>query len=180
LEEMPKRIKSTTAILVIDMLNDFVLKGAPLEVPRARQIISSIKKRLARAAREHVPVIYVCDRHRKEDPEFKVWPKHAVNGSPGCEIIAELKPRSRDYIIDKTTYSAFYRTKLEKLLGKLGTRKIVITGLVSEICVLYTAVEASMRGFQVEVPGDCVAGMTDADHRFALRQIEKYLKPYQG
>lgn len=71
---MPKRIKSTTAILVIDMLNDFVLKGAPLEVPRARQIISHIKKRLARAAREHVPVIYVCDRHRKEDPEFKVKP----------------------------------------------------------------------------------------------------------
>jgi len=177
---MPKRIKSTTAILVIDMLNDFVLKGAPLEVPRARQIISSIKKRLARAAREHVPVIHVCDRHRKEDPEFKVWPKHAVNGSPGCEIIAELKPRSRDYIIDKTTYSAFYRTKLEKLLRKLGTRKIVIAGVVTEICVLYTAVEASMRGFQVEVPEDCVAGMTDADHRFALRQIEKYLKPYQG
>ena len=177
---MPKRIKSTTAILVIDMLNDFVLKWAPLEVPRARHIISHIKKRLARAAREHVPVIYVCDRHRKEDPEFKVWPKHAVNGSPGCEIIAELNPRSRDYIIDKTTYSAFYRTKLEKLLRKLGTRKIVITGLVTEICVLYTAVEASMRGFQVEVPSDCVAGMTDADHRFALRQIEKYLKPYQG
>jgi nicotinamidase-related amidase len=177
---MPKRIKSSTAILVIDMLNDFVLKGAPLEVPRARRIVPAIKKRLARAAREHVPVIHVCDKHRKDDPEFKVWPKHAVNGSPGSEIIAELKPRSRDYIIDKTTYSAFYRTKLEKLLKKLGTKKIVITGVATEVCVLYSTVEACMRGFQVEVPEDCVAGMTDADHRFAMRQIEKYLKPYQG
>lgn len=177
---MAKRIKSTTAILVIDMLNDFVLKGAPLEVPRARQIIPAIKKRLTRAAREHVPVIYVCDKHRKEDPEFKAWPKHAVNGSAGSEIIAELKPRSRDYIIDKTTYSAFYRTKLEKFLKKLGTKKIVIAGVVTEICVLYTSMEACLRGFQVEVPEDCVTGMTDSDHRFALRQIEKYHKPYQG
>jgi len=131
-------------------------------------------------AREHIPVIYVCDKHRKDDPEFAVWPKHAVNGSPGSEIIAELKPRSRDYIVDKTTYSAFFRTKLEKLLKKLGTKKIIITGLVTEVCVLYTAVEACMRGFRVEVPEDCVAGLNDADHRFALRQINKYLKPYQG
>ncbi|MDD5556409.1 MAG: cysteine hydrolase [bacterium] len=177
---MPKRIKSTTALLVIDMLNDFVLKGAPLEVPRARQVIRNIRRRIARASREHIPVIFVCDKHRKEDPEFKVWPKHAVNGSAGSEIVAELKPRSSDYIIDKTTYSAFYRTKLEKLLRKLGTRKIVISGVVTEICVLFTAVEACMRGFQVEVAEDCVAGLTEADHRFALRLIKRYLKPYQG
>lgn len=177
---MATRIKSTTAILVIDMLNDFVLKGAPLEVPRARQIVGNIRKRLARAARDRVPIIYVCDRHRKDDPEFGVWPRHAVNGSPGSEIIADLKPRSRDYIVDKTTYSAFFRTKLEKLLKKLGTKRLVITGLVTEICVLYTAVDAFMRGFQVEVPEECVAGLSEGDHRFALRQISKYLKPYQG
>lgn len=177
---MATGIKSTTAILVIDMLNDFVLKGAPLEVPRARQIVGNIRKRLARAARDRVPIIYVCDRHRKDDPEFSVWPKHAVNGSAGSEIIADLKPRSRDYIIDKTTYSSFFRTKLEKLLKKLGTKRLVITGLVTEICVLYTAVDAFMRGFQVEVPEECVAGLSEGDHRFALRQISKYLKPYQG
>ena len=177
---MATRIKSTTAILVIDMLNDFVLKGAPLEVPRARQIVGHIKKRLARAARDRVPVIYVCDKHRKDDPEFSVWPKHAVNGSTGSEIIAELKPHSSDYIIDKTTYSAFYGTKLEKLLKKLGTKRLVITGVVTEICVRYTAVDAFMRGYQVEVPGESVAGLSEGDHRFALRQIGKCLKPYQG
>ncbi|MCX6354712.1 MAG: cysteine hydrolase [Candidatus Aureabacteria bacterium] len=177
---MPKRIKSTNALLVIDMLDDFVLKGSPLEVPRARRIISNIKKRIARATREQVPIIYVCDKHRKDDPEFNVWPKHAVNGAPGSEIISELKPRSRDYIVDKTTYSAFYRSKLEKLLKKLGTRKIVLTGVVTEICILYTAVDALMRGFQVEVPEDCVAGLQENDHRFALRQINKMLKPFQG
>jgi nicotinamidase/pyrazinamidase len=177
---MPTKIKSTTAVLVMDMLNDFVLKGAPLEVPRARQIIGHIRKRLARAARDRVPIIYICDRHRKDDPEFGVWPKHAVNGSQGSEIIADLKPRSRDYIVDKTTYSAFFRTKLEKLLKKLGTKRIVITGLCTEIGVLYTTADAFMRGFQVEVPEECVAGLSEGDHRFALRQIGKYLKPYQG
>ena len=177
---MPTKIKSTTAVLVMDMLNDFVLKGAPLEVPRARQIVGNVRKRLARAARDRVPIIYVCDRHRKDDPEFGVWPKHAVNGSHGSEIIADLKPRSRDYIVDKVTYSAFFRTKLEKLLKKHGTKRIVLTGVCTEIGVLYTAADAFMRGFQVEVPEECVAGLSEGDHRFALRQIGKYLKPYQG
>ena len=177
---MPKRIKSTTALLVIDMLNDFVLKGSPLEVPRARNIISHVKRRITIARRDGVPIIYICDKHRKDDPEFKFWPKHAVNGTSGSEIIDELKPRSSDYIIDKTTYSAFFRTKLEKLLKKLGTKKIIITGVCTEICVLYTAVEGYMRGYQVDAPEKCVAGLTTADHRFALKQISKILKPYMG
>lgn len=177
---MPARMKSTTAVLVVDMINDFVLKGAPLEVPRARGIIGHLKKRLARASRDRVPIIYVCDRHRKDDPEFGVWPRHAVNGSPGSEVVAELKPRSRDYIVDKITYSAFFRTKLEKLLKKLGTRKLVITGVCTEVGMLYTAADAYMRGFQVEVPEECVAGLSEGDHRFALRQIAKVLKPCQG
>jgi nicotinamidase-related amidase len=176
---MPRYVKSTTAVLVIDMLNDFVQKGSPLEIPRARRIVPNIKKRLAKARRERTPVIYVCDKHRKDDPEFNVWPKHAVNGTPGAEIINELKPRSRDYIIDKTTYSAFFQTKLEKLFKKLGTKKIVITGVITEICVLYTAVDAYMRGYEVEVPDRCVAGLSDQDHRFALKQIRNNLKPYQ-
>ena len=177
---MPKRLKSTSALLIIDMLNDFVVKGAPLEVPRARRIIAGIKKRIAKAHRERMPIIHICDKHRKEDPEFNVWPRHAVNGTAGSEIINELKPRSRDYIIDKTTYSGFYRTKLEKLLKKLGTKKLIITGVCTEICVLHTAADAYMRGYQVEVPADCVAGLDDGDHQFALKQIKRILKPYQG
>jgi nicotinamidase-related amidase len=177
---MPRKIKSTTALLVIDMLNDFVTRGAPLYVPRAARIVPHIKRRISRARREGIPIIYVCDKHRKDDPEFRMWPAHAVNGTPGSEIIDDLRPRSKDYIIDKTTYSSFYRSKLEKLLKKLGTKKIVITGVCTEICVLYTAVDAFMRGYQVVVPENCVAGLSEADHRFALRQINRILKPYQG
>jgi nicotinamidase/pyrazinamidase len=177
---MPSQLKSTSALIVIDMLNDFIAKGSPLEVPRARRIIPRLKKRIARAHRERMPIIYLCDKHRKDDPEFSIWPRHAVNGTPGSEIINELKPRSRDYIIDKTTYSGFYRTKLEKLLKKLGTKKIIITGVLTEVCVLYTAVDAFMRGYQVEVPTDCVAGLDSAGHRFSLTQIKRILKPYQG
>lgn len=150
---MPKRVKSTTALLIADMINDFVVKGAPLEIPRARRIVSHIRRRVARARREGIPVIYICDKHRKDDPEFKVWPKHAVNGTPGSEIIAELAPTSKDYIVDKTTYSAFFGTKLEKVLRKLGIKKVVVTGVCTEICVLYTAVDAFMRGYKVEEIG---------------------------
>lgn len=177
---MVKKIKSTSALLVIDMLNDFVLKGAPLEVPKARRIIPHIKKQITRARREKRPIIYVCDKHRKEDPEFNVWPRHAVNGTSGAEVISTLKPRSSDYIIDKITYSAFHRTKLDKLLKKLAVKKLVITGVCTEICILYTAAAAYMRGYQVEVPEECVAGLTETGHRFALRQINKTLKPFQG
>lgn len=163
--------------MIIDMLNDFVLKGAPLEVPRAQEIIPRIKEELEKARGAKIPIIYICDAHRRDDPEFKVWPVHAVKGTKGAQIIKELEPHKNDYIILKTTYSGFYRTRLEGLLKKLRIEELIVTGILTNICVLYTAVDALMRGYQVIIPEGCVAGINSDDERFALRQIREILKP---
>ncbi|MCM8778511.1 MAG: cysteine hydrolase [Candidatus Omnitrophica bacterium] len=164
-------------LLIIDMLNDFVLKGAPLEVPRAREIIPRIREKINEAYPKDVPVIYICDAHKKDDPEFKVWPVHAVKGTKGAEVVEELKPKDKDYIIYKTTYSGFYKTRLEKLLKRLKIDTLIVTGILTNICVLYTSVDALMRGFNVEIPEGCTAGLNPEDEKFALRQIREILKP---
>lgn len=166
-------------LLVIDMLNDFVQPGAPLEVPGARRITSHIKKQIDQAHRQKDPVIYLCDAHAPNDAEFRVWPRHAVKGSKGAEVIRELIPQDQDIIIKKTTYSGFHGTKLDLLLKKIEPKKIIATGVCTEICVLYTVVDALMRGYEVEVPQNCVAGLSKEGHKFALKQMTAVLKPYQ-
>lgn len=165
------------ALLVIDMLNDFVREGAPLEVPRAREIIPNIQREIEKARNNDYPVIYLCDAHKPDDPEFKIWPPHCVEGTEGAEVIDELKPAKGDFVIKKISYSGFYNTKLEELLKSLGVQKLFLTGIVTNICVLYTGVDALMRGFEVEVIEDCVAGLNEEDHKFAIRQLKEILKP---
>lgn len=166
-----------TALLVIDMLNDFVLEGAPLEVPDARKIVVSIRAQIEKARERNIPIFYLCDRHRADDPEFKVWPRHAVQGTPGAEVIAELAPAEGDCVVPKVSYSGFFQTDLDARLRTSGIEHLILTGCVTNICVLYTAVDAYMRGYTVDVPEDCVAGLNEDDHRFALRQIREVLKP---
>ena len=165
------------ALLIIDMLNDFVLPGAPLEVPAAKIIIPSIKMELDKARREGVPVIYLCDQHQANDSEFKVWPSHAVKGTEGAEVVLELKPQPGDYIIAKTSYSSFFETELDSLLKRLGVDQLILTGVVTNICVLYTGADAYMRGYKVSVSEEAVAALNEEDHRFALRQLQEVLKP---
>jgi nicotinamidase-related amidase len=167
------------ALLIIDMLNDFVRKGAPLEVPKARGIIKNIKRVLEKARREGTPVIYCCDRHDPDDREFKIWGRHAVQGTTGAEIIEELRPLKGEYVVSKKTLSAFYGTRLERILKRLGIKHLVLTGLATNICILYTAVDAYMRGYTIEVPEGCVAAFKEADHRYALSHIEKISMPFQ-
>lgn len=171
------RSQKRSALLIIDMLNDFVQKGSPLEVPETRRIIPRVKQRLLRARRKGIPVIYICDAHDKNDREFERmhWPPHAVKGSKGAEVVEELKPFPGDIIVKKKSYSGFDRTTLNRILKKLGVEELILTGCVTNICILYIAYEAVVRGYTVKVPKDCVAGLHEDDHNFALRQMGEVL-----
>lgn len=168
---MPKK-----ALLVIDMLNDFVLEGAPLEVPKGRETIPALKRRIEEARREGIPIIYICDNHDKDDKEFKVWPPHAISGTEGAEIIKELQPEEKDYIMRKQRYSGFFKTNLDGLLKKLDVAELIITGLVTNICVLYTTADAVMRGYQVTIPKDSIVALSEEEGQFALNQMKNILK----
>lgn len=165
------------ALLIIDMLNDFVIEGAPLEVPDTRKIIPAVKREIAAARREGKPVVYLCDSHDPDDKEFARfgWPAHAVTGTEGSEIVEELAPGKDDIVIRKKTYLAFYNTELESLLKKLGVDSLVLTGCVTHICILFTAVEAVPRGFSITVPADAVAGLATEDHEAGLRIMKNVL-----
>jgi nicotinamidase/pyrazinamidase len=165
------------ALLVIDMLNDFVLPGAPLEVPGARAIIPVIRNEIDKAHAVGNPVIYVCDAHEPDDREFKKfgWPAHAVKGTRGAEIVKELNPSGEDTVIYKKTYSGFYGTILDATLKRLGVDSLRLTGDVTHICVLFTASDAVLRDYLVTVVENGVAGLAREDHDAALRIMKNVL-----
>ena len=160
------------ALIVMDMINDYVLSGSPLQIAKARDIVKHILGEIRYARNKKRPIFYVSDSHEKDDPEFEHWPPHAIKQSPGACIIKELTPLSGDYIIGKSGYSGFFRTDLERLLDEMAIHEILICGVMTNVSVLYTAVDAMQRGLQVIVPETCVAALDDASHDFALRQIQ--------
>ncbi|MGM0365414.1 MAG: cysteine hydrolase family protein [Actinomycetota bacterium] len=164
------------ALIIIDMLNDFVAEGAPLKVPGIEKIIGPIKREIEKAKKAGFPVIYLCDSHEPEDREFGMFPPHAVKNTEGAKIIEELRPQGSDIIIKKTTFSGFYETNLQQVLQKMEVGHVVLAGCVTNICILYTAFEATVRGYDVDVVEDAVAGISEEDHQCALRQMREVLK----
>jgi nicotinamidase/pyrazinamidase len=165
------------ALLVIDMVNDFVSPGAPLEVPETRAVISNIRREIDRAHAKGSPVLYVCDAHEPDDNEFRKfgWPAHAVKGTRGAEVIEALRPAPSDVVIAKHTYSGFYQTRLDEALKVLNVGSLRLTGCVTHICILFTASDAVLRDYEVTVVEDGVAGLNKEDHEAALRIMKNIM-----
>lgn len=165
------------ALLVIDMLNDFVLEGAPLEVPDTRKVIPAIQREIRKAREAGSPVIYLCDTHEPDDKEFAKfgWPSHAVKGTKGAEVVNDLRPEDGEIIIEKTTYSGFFDTPLDEVLISNGIESLRLTGCVTHICIMFTASDAVLRDYPVTVVKDGVAGLAREDHDAALRIMQNVL-----
>jgi len=159
------------ALLIIDMLNDFTLPGAPLEVPDNRKIIPFIRREIELARNERKPVIYVCDNHDPEDREFERfgWPPHAVRGTNGSEIVKEIKPLPEDIVIKKTTYSGFYKTKLKETLDSLGVDSVRMTGCLTHICIIFISYECVLLGYRTTVVSDAIADVSPELHDASLK-----------
>jgi len=165
------------AVLVIDMLVDFVEPGGALRVPDAERIVSRVAEEIEDARRRGDPVVYLCDAHAPDDREFAKmgWPPHAVKGTRGAKVVDALTPAPYDPVVSKTAYSGFFGSRLEEVLRERTLDTVRLTGCVTNICVLYTAADAAMRGYGVEVVEDAVAGLDPQDHAFALRQMKSVL-----
>jgi len=163
------------AVVVIDMLNDFVTGS--LECKRAKPIIPKLKKLIEVARKNNVPVIYSNDAHYPQDAEVvRKWGKHAIKGTEGAEVIPELKPAKKDYIVEKRTYSGFYETGLDPLLRSLyngeGVKTVILGGLHTNMCVRHTAADAFFRGYNIIVAKDGVEAFTQEDHEQGLKYLE--------
>ena len=161
-----------TALIVVDMQNDFVDPRGTLCVPGARSTVPVIARLLQLARGHGMPVVYTQDWHRSDDPEFSLWGAHAVAGSWGAEIVPELAPAPDDVVVRKLRYDAFYGTALEHELRQRRVEAVLVAGTVSNICVLHTAGSAALRWWRVIIPVDAVSALTEFDQQAALRQIE--------
>jgi nicotinate phosphoribosyltransferase len=163
------------AVIVTDMLRGFLEEGYPLYCGiEARGIIPNVQKLLERELKQGSKIFYVCDHHIPNDPEFKMFPPHCVEGTVEAELIPELSQYPGE-IIPKRTFSSFYNTPLDKRLKAIKPETIVACGVTTHICVLHTVIDARDRGYEVEVPVDCVASFDKKAHSFALDYMEKVL-----
>ena len=166
--ELPAR---ETALIVVDMQNDFAHPEGTLFVPDAPKTIPVIRRLLDEARARGAKVIFTQDWHREDDPEFRIWPVHAVAETWGAEIVEELKPQKGELVIQKVRYDAFYGTPLDHYLHLLGVKHLVVTGTVANICVLHTAGSAALRWYNVVLPEDATSALTPFDLQAALRQV---------
>ncbi|NLP36701.1 MAG: cysteine hydrolase [Firmicutes bacterium] len=163
------------ALLVIDMLNDFLAADGALSIGDSTQIISNVAKRIDEWRAGGHPVIYIMDRHLPQDEEFNMFPPHCLAGEPGAEVVPELAPQEKELKIYKRRYSAFFGTDLDLTLRELGVTELELVGVCTQICVLYTAADARMLNYQVTVRKDCVASFDTQAHEFALKEMESTL-----
>lgn len=170
-EERAVLPKGKTAVLVVDMQNDFVDERGALFVPTAPATLAPIGELVERARSAGVPVIFTQDWHAPDDPEFSIWPRHAVRDTWGAEIVAALSPRPEEIRIHKTSYDPFFGTDLEERLRTRGVENLVIVGTVANICVLHAAGSAALRGFKVAIPADGVSALNEFDFNVLFRQL---------
>jgi nicotinamidase-related amidase len=167
-EEEVRLDPTRTGLVVIDMQNDFVRRGGSLLVPDAEATIPAVS-RLLELAREHEMHV-VQDTHRAGDPEWRIWPEHAREGSWGWRIVDELVPTTDDLVVRKPRYDAFYGTPLDHQLRLGGVDTLVICGTVANICVHYTAASAALRWYDVVIPRDAISALDPFDLESSLRQ----------
>src|SRR4051812_38529754 len=169
--------KSPVALLLIDVISDFEFEDGEkifrYALPMARKI-TELKKR----AKEHkIPCIYVNDNFGKWQSDFKKLLEHTLDKKRrGSEIAALLKPDEDDYFVLKPKHSGFYSTTLDILLDYLDCKTLILTGIATNICILFTANDAYMRDFDLIIPKDCVAANEESENEDTLKYIEKYLK----
>ena len=163
------------AILVVDMLNDFVTGS--LGCDRGRAIVPATAQLLDAARKAGVPVIFCNDCHLKGiDRELTIWGDHAIKGTKGAEVIPELKLCSKDYVVPKRRYSGFFQTDLDILLKELGVKTVIMTGLHAHMCVRHTSADAFCLGYDVVVAKEATDSFTEEDYKIGLA----YLKTCYG
>lgn len=169
----PHQKKTKAALLIIDMLNTLAFPEGKALLKQALPAAKAISKLKDRLNKRGIPVIYVNDNFGQWRSDWKaVYKICAAPDSLGAPIARLLHPGEEDYFVLKPRHSGFFSTTLEVLLEELGARTLILTGVAGNICVLFTAHDAHMRGYRVIVPRDCIASNTFRDNQSALRQIE--------
>jgi len=164
----------STALLIIDMINDMDFDEGGQMFAHAKQAAKAIVKLRDQATRRGVPVVYVNDNYGQWHSERSRIIAHCTReDSRGRELVRQVEPRRDDFFVIKPQFSGFYATNLPVLLPKLGASRLILTGLAADICVLFTAADAHMRAYDLWVPADAVASVDRQRTDWALDIMRK-------
>jgi nicotinamidase-related amidase len=165
---------SPVALLLIDWINDLEFEGGRRLLKPAVRAATRVAALSKRAREARVPVIYANDNFGRWRSNFGEVVQHCLDEDVTGRPLAErLMPAPEDYFVLKPKHSAFFSTTLDTLLKYLRVERLILTGLTADMCVLITAVDAHMRDFEISVPRDCTASMSDAVNREALRYMAR-------
>jgi nicotinamidase-related amidase len=162
-----------TAVLVIDMMNTYQHPDAEELVPNVEQIMDPLAE-LVRRAREAdgVDLVYVNDNYGDFTAQFSDIVRAALDGARP-DLVKPIVPSHHSRVVTKVRHSAFYSTPVAYLLNRLETKRLILTGQVTEQCILYTALDAYVRHFQVVIPTDTVAHIDAELGKAALKMMEQ-------
>ncbi len=176
---MVKAIEGKAAIIVIDVQYDFLPGGAVPSVD-GNKIVSPINRLTEAGRKAGIPVIFTQEFHRKSKVDFGrekdgAEPDHCLEGTRGVDITSELTIAPGDYVIQKPRYDIFLGTGMEYLLNGLGVKPgdtLIIAGLVTNVCIHYSAASAHQRDYRIRVVEEGCAGTSDEEHEASLTSIE--------
>src|SRR5512138_3280459 len=159
-----------SALLILDMVSEFRFPDAAPVLRGARQVAPAIARLKMRARKARVPVIYVNDTVGKWESDPREFVQRCLAPrARGLEAVETIQPDlDQDYFMFKPKHSAFFGTPLESLLGQLAARQLVLTGITAHQCVLFTAMDAHVREYEIVMPGDCVGSGSRQETRHAL------------
>jgi nicotinamidase-related amidase len=161
--------RGEAGLLIIDMINHLDFAGAERLRPKALAVAGVVAGLRDAADRNGVPVVYVNDNYgRWHSEKSKIVEAFRADDCPGREVVRKIAPRDDDFFVIKPSFSAFYSTNLPVLLPKLGVRRLILTGVAADICVLFTAADAHMRDYKLWAPRDAVASEDDRRADWAL------------
>jgi nicotinamidase-related amidase len=169
--------KAETALLLIDVINDLEFEGGDKLLTQALPMavsLAAVKRRVKAAG---IPAIYVNDNFGRWRSDFAKLVRHCLEEDVrGRPVVAHLIPEQDDYFVLKPKHSAFFQTNLESLLGYLEASTLMLTGMATDICVLFSANDAYMRDFKIVIPSDCVASEEANANQQALMLMQRVLK----
>jgi nicotinamidase-related amidase len=169
--------RTDVVLLLIDVINDFDFPDNQELIARFQEIAPRIYKLKKFLKEQKICSIYVNDNFDKWQSNFQSVLTHCKEANHQVkELIELLEPEPDDYFILKPKHSGFYCTPLDILLEHLHAKTLIMTGVAGNICVLFTANDAHMRGYKLLVPRDCTASNTESDNEYALQQMETVLK----
>jgi nicotinamidase-related amidase len=164
---------STTALLLIDVVNRFEFPDGEKMLVQSLPIAPKLVRLKARARATGMPIIYVNDNFGQWRSDLPKLIAYCLRSNAiGRRFVEQIQPDKDDYFVLKPRHSAFYQTPLEVLLEYLRATSLILCGLATNSCVVCTAHDAKMRNFNLFVPSDCSASLTAREHERAIEHMK--------